>query len=300
MSYLLAFCLALCWGTAFLASKNIVESLPPYWGTFYRVLAGLCFFIGLYAAQRKNLKCPVKQLWRPWTIGFLLILLPFAAISWGQRFVAPTIGGIFNGTVPIWSFIAGAVLLKGEDRFTWRRAAGVTVGMVGLLIIMHPMITAAKLDASPMALYGCFAFLIMAWSYSLGNVFTKKIMVDSNAMSHEANTFHQYLFSAVVLLIVSFIVEPVPPASAFTAKVILSIISAGVFSSAVAFLLMVALIKRWGATRMASVTYFTPVIAMASDMIAFGRIPTMAEIGGLLLIFASLVMIQKKVEPETK
>ncbi len=300
MSYILALCLALCWGTAFLASKNIVESLPPYWGTFYRVLAGLCFFIVLYAVQRKNLKCPVKQLWRPWTIGLLLILLPFAAISWGQRFVAPTIGGIFNGTVPIWSFIAGAVLLKGEDRFTWRRAAGVTVGMIGLLIIMHPMISAAKLNASPMALYGCFAFLIMAWSYSLGNVLTKKIMVDSNAMTHEANTFHQYLFSAVVLLIISFLAEPVPAASAFTTKVVLSIISAGVFSSAVAFLLMVALIKRWGATRMASVTYFTPVVAMASDMIAFGRMPTGAELGGLLLIFASLVMIQKKVEPESK
>ena len=148
MSYILALCLALCWGTAFLASKNIVESLPPYWGTFYRVLAGLCFFIVLYAVQRKNLKCPIKQLWRPWTIGLLLILLPFAAISWGQRFVAPTIGGIFNGTVPIWSFIAGAVLLKGEDRFTWRRAAGVTVGMIGLLIIMHPMISAAMVAAT--------------------------------------------------------------------------------------------------------------------------------------------------------
>ena len=73
MSYILALCLALCWGTAFLASKNIVESLPPYWGTFYRVLAGLCFFIVLYAVQRKNLKCPIKQLWRPWTIGLLLI-----------------------------------------------------------------------------------------------------------------------------------------------------------------------------------------------------------------------------------
>ena len=300
MSYLLALCLSLCWGTAFLASKNIVENLPPYWGTFYRVLAGLCFFIVLYGVQRKNLKCPVKQLWRPWTIGFLLILLTFAAISWGQRFVAPSIGGIFNGTVALWTFIAGAVLLKGEDRFTWRRAIGVMVGMVGLLIIMRPMIAAAQLDASPLALYGCIAFLIMAWSYSLGNVLTKKIMVDSNAIPYEANTFHQYLFSAVVLLIVSFAFEPLPPASAFTAKVVLSIISAGVFSSAVAFLLMVALIKRWGATRMASVTYFTPVVAMASDMIAFGRMPSGAEIVGLLFIFGSLVMIQKKVTPESK
>ncbi|MBR3898831.1 MAG: DMT family transporter, partial [Elusimicrobiaceae bacterium] len=113
MSYLLAFCLALCWGTAFLATKNIVDVIPPYWGTFYRVLAGLLFFAVLYTCQGKSLRIELKQLWRPWTIGFLLILFPFAALSWSQRFVAPTIGGIFNGSVPIWSFIAGAILLKG-------------------------------------------------------------------------------------------------------------------------------------------------------------------------------------------
>ncbi len=300
MSYVLALCLSLCWGTAFLASKNIVESLPPYWGTFFRVLAGLCFFIVLYGVQRKNLKCPVKELWRPWTIGFLLILLPFASLSWGQRFVPPSMGGIFNGTVPIWSFIAGAVLLKGEDRFTWRRAIGVLVGVIGLLVTTYPKIVAAQLEANALALYGCVALLIMAWSYGLGNVLTKKIMVDSNAMTHEANTFHQYLFSAVVLLLLSLCAEPIPTASAFTTKVVLSIISAGVFSSAVAFLLMVALIKRWGATRMASVTYFTPVVAMISEMIAYGRMPTKESIIGMFIIFGSLILIQKKVEPTDK
>lgn len=296
INYLLALCLALCWGTAFLASKNIVMSIPPYWGTFFRVLAGLTFFIVLYGIQQKSLKCPIKQLWRPWTIGFLLILLPFAAMSWGHQYVDPTIGGIFNGTVPIWSFIAGAILLKGEDRFTWYRALGVFVGMIGLLLSMHKQLAAFSINNS-MALYGCLALLIMAWAYGLGNVLTKKIMVDCQDVSHEANTFHQYLFSAVVLLIISFIMEPIPTVSAFSTKVIISIISAGVFSSAVAFLLMVALIKRWGATRMASVTYFTPVIAMCSDIIAFHRIPSIWEIAGLLLIFVSLIIIQKKVEP---
>lgn len=296
MAYFLAFCLALCWGTAFLASKNIVEVLPPYWGTFYRVLAGLLFFAILYGIRRKNLKCPLKELWRPWTIGLLLILIPFAAMSWGQRFVAPTIGGIFNGTVPIWSFIMGAILLKGVDRFTWRRAAGVTIGLLGLLIIMYPVISGISLESGKMAIYGCLALLLMAWSYSLGNVLTKKIMVDSNAVGLEANTFHQYLFSTIVLLLISLCMEPTPAWSAFNTKVTLSIISAGVFSSAVAFLLMVELIKRWGATRMASVTYFTPVIAMFSDMIARGRMPNRFELIGLCFIFVSLWLIQKKVE----
>lgn len=294
MSYLLAFCLSLCWGTAFLASKNIVAELPPYWGAFYRVFAGLLFFIVLYAVQRKSLKIPLRQLWRPWTIGFLLILLPFAAVSWGQQYVAPTIGGIFNGTVPIWSFIAGAVILGGEDRFTWRRAAGVLIGLIGLLAIMLPKI---QIGNDPAFFYGCAAFLIMAWSYSLGNVLVKLIMVDHKTVSMEANTFHQYLFSAVALLLISSLFETAPAASAFTAKVIISIFSVGVFSSAVAFLLMVALIKRWGATRMASVTYFTPVVAIGTDIIAFGRMPSGHELIGLLIIFFSLFLIQKKVEP---
>lgn len=292
MSYFLAFCLALCWGTAFLSAKNIVDVLPPYWGTFYRVLAGLLFLAGFYALQHKNLRLAPRQLWRPWTIGLLLILLPFAALSWGQRFVAPTIGGIFNGTVPIWSFLAGAVILKGEDRFTWRRAAGVCIGLGGVLAIVWPSLT---LGSDPKVLPGCLALLLMAWSYSLGNVLTKKIMVDQAAATLEANTFHQYLFSAGVLLVLACVLEPAPAWAAFSGKVLISIFCAGVFSSAVAFLLMVELIKRWGATRMASVTYFSPLIAMGGDLLISNRWPSGHEVLGLVLIFASLWLIQKPV-----
>lgn len=297
MSYFLAFCLALCWGTAFLASKNMVDALPPWWSTFFRVLAGLVFFVIYYGVQRKGIKCPARELWRPWTIGLLLILLPFAALSWGIQYTAPTVAGIFNGTVPIWSFIAGAILLKGVDRFTWRRAGGVLLGLIGLLVIMWPKIqTALNGPSNKMALLGYMALLGMALSYGLGNVLTKKIMVDSNAVSLEANTFHQYLFAAVALGIVAFILEPVPPVSAFTGKVIVSIICAGVFSSAVAFLLMVALIQRWGATRMSSVTYFSPIIAMFTDVLFRHRPPVGAELVGMGLIFISLWLIQKKVD----
>ena len=280
MDYFLALCLALCWGTAFLASKNIVDVLPPYWGTFYRVLAGLLFFVIFFGLRRKSFKCPVRELWRPYVIGFLLILLPFAAISWGQRFVAPTMGGIFNGTVPIWGFIFGAIILKGVDRFTWRRAFGVTIGLIGLLIIMYPVLSGTTLEGGKMAVYGCLALLVMAWSYSLGNVLTKKIMVDSDAVSLEANTFHQYLFSAVILLLISLCFETAPSWHVFDMKLTISIFCAGVLSSAVAFLIMLELLKRWGATRMASVTYFTPIVAMASDMIARSRMPNRYEIIG--------------------
>ena len=296
MSYFLALCLALCWGTAFLSTKNIVTALPPYWSTFFRVLAGLIFFLVLYTIQKKNLKIDLKQIWRPFVIGFLLILFPFASLSWGQRFVAPTVGGIFNGSVPIWSFIAGAIILKGVDRFTWRRAFGIIFGIIGLLIITWPKVSANFHGINSTEIYGYIALLFMAWSYGLGNVITKKIMVDNNSTTLEANTFYQYLISAIILLIVSYLAEPFPAANQFSAKVIISIICAGVFSSAIAFLLMVELIKRWGATRMASVTYFTPVIAMLLDIFALRRYPTAYEIIGLCIIFAGLFLIQKPIK----
>ncbi|MBP5430310.1 MAG: DMT family transporter [Elusimicrobiaceae bacterium] len=297
MSYFLAFCLALCWGTAFLASKNIVEVLPPCWGTFYRVLAGLLFFVVLFGVRRAPFKCPVRELWRPWTISFLLILLPFAALSWGIQYTAPTVAGIFNGTVPIWSFLAGAIILKGVDRFTWRRAAGVLIGLVGLLIIMRPQWQAAlQIPTGKMALYGYGALLVMALSYGLGNVLTKKIMVDHTRLAWQANTFHQYLFAAVILCALALLTEPTPALTVFNTKLVLSIISAGVFSSAVAFLLMIALIRRWGATRMASVTYFSPIIAMGTDILFRGRTPHLPEVVGMVLIFVSLWLIQKKVK----
>lgn len=297
MGYILALCLALCWGTAPLATKYIVSALPPVWGTFFRVLAGLLFFAVLYGAQRKSLKIPSARMWKPALLGFTLILFPFAALSWGQRFVAPTVGGIFYGTVPIWSFIAAGIFLKGEDRFTLRRTAGVIFGLIGMWTVMWPMVSAgaASLSGNPMAVYGCAAFVLMTWSLGMGGVLIKKIMVDEHNITPQANTFYQYFFSAVILLGTAFLFEPVPAASAFSAKVIIAIFAAGVLSSAVAFLLMVALVRRWGATRMAAVAYFSPVVAMLGDLIVYGRIPSGTEAGGLALIFIGSFLIQKKV-----
>ena len=46
---------------------------------------------------------------------------------------------------------------------------------------------------------------------------------------------------------------------------------------------------------MASVTYFTPVVAMATDLIFRGRTPHTLELVGLGLILISLGLIQKRV-----
>jgi len=293
MTYFYFFALAFAWGSAFLATKFIVEDVDPYYGAMARAFFGLVFFIVLYAVRRKSVKVPVQELWRPWFLSALLIILPFFLLFWGQRFVPSGVGGIFNGTVPIWAFIAGAVILKGGDSFSWPRAAGVLLGVTGILFIMLPKVS---FDGGMAEFYGCIALLGMAVSYAFGNVFTKYIMVDRSNITIEGNIFHQYLFAFIVMGIVSLACGVRPPASALTAKTVLAMVYSGVVPSAVAFLLLLELIRRLGAMRASSASYLVPIVALVLDFAATRRVPDVYEFAGIFLIFISLFLIQRPVK----
>ncbi|MGB2578445.1 drug/metabolite transporter (DMT)-like permease [Elusimicrobium simillimum] len=290
MTTILFIALAVCWGSAFLATKNIVDSIDPMWGAFSRVFFGFIFLTALFAIRRKSIKVPTKELWKPWVLSLLLIALPFIFMFWGQQYIPSGVAGIFNATVPLWVFLIAAVTLKGEDAFNWRRAVGVLIGLGGIFFIMYPKL---HFSGSMSEFYGCGALLLMAVCYALGNVGTKYVMVDHKTISIEGNVFQQYLFSAVLLLALSLAFGTMPTAAAFTPKVIISMIVVGVFSSAVAYLILVELIKRLGALRASAVTYLVPLVALSLDFAATGRIPLFNEIGGVLLIFFSLFLIQK-------
>ena len=293
MTYFYFFALAFCWGSAFLAAKNIVAGVDPLYGALSRVLFGLLFFVVLFALRRKSVKIPVREIWKPWFLSSVLIIIPFLLMFWGQQFVPSGTGGIFNGTAPIWTFIAGAVILKGEDSFTWPRAAGVLIGIAGILCIMLP---AAHFQASMAEFYGSLALLGMAVCYALGNVFTKYIMVDHTTISTEGNIFHQYFFAFIIMGAASLIFGVMPARAMLDTKTVLSMVYGGVISSAVAFLLLLALIKRLGALRAASVTYLVPIVALILDFIATGRVPGLNEFAGIILIFISLFIIQRPIK----
>ncbi|WP_428898532.1 Permease of the drug/metabolite transporter (DMT) superfamily [Parelusimicrobium proximum] len=290
--------LAFCWGSAFLATKNIVDTIDPYWGALSRVVFGLLLFVIIFIVRRKSIHVPAKELWRPFLLQLLLISIPFMLMFWGQRFVPSGIGGIFNGTVPIWAFIAGAILLKGEDSFTWTRALGVGLGLAGMLTVMLPKLAPGTFSGSMMEFWGCVALMLMAVCYALGNVATKYIMVDHKTVSTEGNIFYQYVFAGIIMLIVALIFGRAPAVSDLTPKVLTSMAYVGMMSSAVAFLCLLQLIKRLGATRASAVTYLVPIIALIIDFAATGRVPGGMEFAGVALIFAGLFLIQKPVKKQ--
>jgi drug/metabolite transporter (DMT)-like permease len=292
MNYVYFFLLAFFWGTAFVGVKYNVAVIDPYISAFLRTFIGFAAFTVWFLAAKKPIFLPRKDAWRPWLAGFLIMGLPFIFLYWGQQFIPAGTGGIFNGTVPLWVFVIAAATLKGEDAFTWRKAAGVFVGFIGLLLVLSQAIAKFRAGGNEkLVLYGSVSLLLMAVCYAAGNVLTKYILNKKIAMSQ--NIFHQYLFSMVFLFFTAVLAgAKMPGKEILEPKVLISVFYVALFSSAAALLLLFKLLKEWGALKASVATYLVPIIALGSDYILNGRIPGVYEVAGMFVIIFSLFLIQ--------
>ena len=285
MNILYFILLAFFWGSAYIGVKYTLEVVEPFTSAFLRTFIGFVFFAIWYLIARKKVHLPLKLAWRPWLAGTLIMTLPFLFLYWGQRFVSAGMGGIMNGTVPLWVFIIAALTIKGEDKFTWKKSIGVLLGFIGLVL------TKGFAPVETSALLGMGSLLLMAICYALGNVFTKYIL--TNNITMEQNIYHQFMFSSVSLLIVALLSgESLPSSAIFEPKVLVSMLYVGICSSALALLLLFKLLKEWGALKASAATYFVPIVAVALDYILNGVIPTSHTIAGMAIIIASLLLIR--------
>ncbi|MBR4508446.1 MAG: DMT family transporter [Elusimicrobiaceae bacterium] len=290
MNILYFILLAFFWGSAYIGVKYTLDVVPPYTSAFLRTFVGFLFFAVWYLIAKKKVYLPLKTAWRPWLAGTLIMTLPFMFLYWGQRFIPAGTGGILNGTVPLWVFIIAALTIKGEDKFTWRKALGTLLGFGGLLLVFAPALqNFHTIDKN--VLFGMASLLCMAICYALGNVFTKHILTGNITM--EQNIFHQFWFSSASLFIAALIMgEPLPSSAIFTPKVLISMLYVGVCSSALALLLLYKLLKEWGALKASAATYFVPIVAVALDYILNGTIPGAYTISGMVVIIISLLLIK--------
>jgi drug/metabolite transporter (DMT)-like permease len=285
MNILYFILLAFFWGSAYIGVKYTLEVVEPFTSAFLRTFIGFLFFAIWYLVARKKVHLPLKLAWRPWLAGTLIMTLPFLFLYWGQRFVSAGMGGIMNGTVPLWVFIIAALTIKGEDKFTWKKSIGVLLGFIGLVL------TKGFAPVETSALLGMGSLLLMAICYALGNVFTKYIL--TNNITMEQNIYHQFMFSSVSLLIVALLSgESLPSFAIFEPKVFVSMLYVGICSSALALLLLFKLLKEWGALKASAATYFVPVVAVTLDYVLNGVVPGVHTITGMVMIIVSLLLIK--------
>ncbi len=278
--------LAAIWGTSFLFIKVGVREIPPLWLTFGRVAAGALTLLAVLAATRDRLPRD-PRLWGHLTVVAAVgVTVPFTLFGYGEERVSSVLAGIWNAATPLVA-LPLAVLAFRTERMTTRRAAGIGIGFLGVLLVLG-----AWRDVGGTQLTGQLMCFGAAMCYAVAIPYQKKFIA-GRAESGVAIVTAQLLVAGAQLIVAAPLIAGAPPAPAgLSAEVVASVLLLGSFGTGVAFLLHFRVIRVAGASTSSSVTYLMPIVATVVGVTVLGESLVWNQPVGALVVLLGVAVSQ--------
>jgi drug/metabolite transporter (DMT)-like permease len=278
--------LAVIWGTSFLFIKVAVAELHPLWLTFGRVGAGALTLVVVLLVTRDRLPRDLRLWAHLGVVALVGVVLPFTLFGYGEQRVSSVLAGIWNAATPLVA-LPLAVLLFRTEKMTARRAAGVGIGFLGVLVVLGVWrgVGGAQLTGQLM----CFG---AAMCYAVAIPYQKKF-VAGRAESGVAIVTAQLLVAVAQLAVAAPLLAGAPPAPAeVSGPVVAAVLALGALGTGIAFLLNFRVIRLAGSTASTSVTYLMPIVATVVGVSFLDEHIVWNQPAGALVVLAGVAVSQ--------
>jgi drug/metabolite transporter (DMT)-like permease len=260
---------ALVWGSSFLFIEIGLESFRPGVVALARVALGAATIAVIPGARR-----PVERqdLPRIALLGVVWMSIPFVLFPTAQLWIDSAVAGMLNGAVPLTSTVIATLLLRRMPGRT--QLVGLGIGFLGVVAITAPQVQAGTSTA-----LGAGLILAAICLYGLGLNMAVPLQQRYGALP----VLLRSQVAALVLL-VPFGLWHVP-GSQWSLSSALAMVPLGALGTGLAFVAMVNLAGRAGATRGSIAIYFTPIVAIGLGVVFRDeRVAALALVGALLVI----------------
>jgi drug/metabolite transporter (DMT)-like permease len=266
---LLFLALGLIWGLPYLLIKVAVEYVEPSFVVFIRVVLGTAVLLPIVFA--KGQWGLLRGHWR-WVVAFALteITFTFLALTWAEQRISSSLAALLIAAVPI----VGAVLAWAfglDTHWSTRRGVGLAVGFLGVGALVG-------LDVEGSSWVAVAAVGVTVLGYALGPIIVEKRLHDVPSLPVIAASL---AVNSVIYAPFGWISRPTGPvpASAWWSMAVL-----GVLCTAVAFVLLFALIGEVGAPRAQVITYVNPAVAVVLGIVVLAEPMTLGIAIGFPLV----------------
>ncbi len=265
--------LGVIWGVPYFFIRIAVQDVPPLVLAWARVT--LAALILLPVAWRRGALGPVRRHWAV-VCGFALVeyVVPFSAISVGERWIGSAITGILIAGVPL-TVVILAHSFGVHEPLGRRRLLGLVIGFLGV---------AALVGFGPVsgvqgwAGVGCM--LLATVGYAAGPLIIQRHLSGMDSLGPVAASL---TMASLVLLPPALLTWPSQLPSTVS---LLSIAVLGVLCTAIAMLLMFYLVAQAGASRASIITYINPVVA---TLLGAGLLHESLGAGGFIALGVILI-----------
>ena len=285
--------LSIFWGGSFLFVGIAVEDFQPFTIAFLRVLiASLVLWLTIIIT---SIKIPKKaSVWYSFFImGTINSAIPFSLIAWGQSHITSGLASILIATTPLITVI-GAHFYTADEKITINRFIGILMGFLGVIILLGPDL----LGYIGKNLLGQLAIVLAAILYALASIYGRRysrqkippLVIATGQVTASAII----LFPAIILIDQPWSYSP--PSNISWA----AIISLGVFSTAIAYLIYFRILATAGATNLMLVNFLVPITAIFLGIMVLGESISLQNILGMFFIGVGLTLIDGRLNKKIK
>ena len=247
------------WGSVFIFISIALNDFGPVSIATWRVSLGALVLLVITLVSRLRFPAGLRN-WRIiFLVGCLNSAIPFFLISWGQQFISSAETALLLAMGTFCSLIVSH-FTSDDERINISRAVGVSVGFLGVLILVIWDLAESGLGN----LAGQLAVVVAGCSYAISSVISRRLthlpMIPTSAAT--------MLSACVYMIPLAFILENPFPQNVATASVI-SLLYMGVVATAFGMTMRFFVIRANGAVFMALVGYLVPLFGVIWSSLYF-------------------------------
>jgi drug/metabolite transporter (DMT)-like permease len=271
--WLLFVTLGILWGIPYLFIRVAVWDFDPVVVAFGRTAIGGLLLLPL--AIRSGALRPLLPYWKILLVYTAVeIIGPWVLLGHAETRLNSSTTGLLIAMVP--TVAAVIVTVMGHDRLDFRRIAGLVLGFVGVALLVG-------LDIEVDDLIAIGQVMLVVLGYAIGPIIISRKLSDLPPIGVITGSL---LLAAVAYAPFALIAWP----SQVTARAAGSVIVLGIVCTAVAFVVMFALIAEAGPARMTLITYINPAVAILLGALILDEPITVGILIGFPLIILGSIL----------
>jgi drug/metabolite transporter (DMT)-like permease len=276
--------LGVAWGIPYVLIKIAVAELSPEMIVLARSAIGAAILIPL-AAARGELRTVFVH-WRPLLAYTLIeIILPWFFLTTAEQRLPSSTAGLLLAAVPLVSVGAAAVLRRAVH-FTAANWIGILVGMAGVATLVgfdvagSDLIAVAQIAVTVVG-YATAPIIVARWLSDVPGVGLAGVSLGLTAI----------VYAPAVAVTRTW------PTAWPSGQVIASVLVLAFVCSALAFVVLFALIAEIGPVRATAITYVNPAVAIIAGAVLLGEPVTVWTIVGFVLVIAGSWLVTRRSRP---
>jgi len=195
------------WGTTFLGTSAMVQTMPPLLAAGARYLVGGLLLAALLMILRgpRVLVISRRQIATTALAGTGIIGIWAALVALALQHIPGGVAALIGATVPLWMILLRVAL---GDRVGWRTSLGVAIGIIGVAAMLLPGGIAPLGEETPgvVALWSG-AMVVASMTYAFFSWRSRTLDLPSNTL---VTTVYQLMWGGLAVMVVGLVAGEAP------------------------------------------------------------------------------------------